>query len=102
MTDKTPNTKDRLQWKWQKGAATTMADFGDPLATTDYGLCVYDGNGDAASRAPRSRPAARCNAKSPRPCWRASRSGFRYVDRDLTPAGIQQLTCAPAPPARRR
>ncbi len=32
-----------------------------------------------------------CNAKSPRPCWRASRNGYRYVDRDLTPSGIQQL-----------
>ncbi|MEO6028754.1 MAG: alkaline phosphatase family protein, partial [Candidatus Binatia bacterium] len=91
VTDKSPDTKDRLQWKWQKGAATTLADFGDPLATTGYGLCVYDGT--ATLRASAAIPAAgTCNAKSPRPCWRASRSGFRYVDRDLTPAGVQQLT----------
>jgi hypothetical protein len=91
VTDKMPDTKDRLQWKWQKGAATTVADFGDPTTTTGYGLCVYDGTGALLSEA--AIPAGgTCNAKSPRPCWRASRSGFRYVDRDLTPAGVQQLT----------
>lgn len=91
VTDKMPDTKDRLQWKWQKGAATTVADFGEPTTTTGYGLCVYDGTGALISEA--AVPAGgTCNAKSPRPCWRASRSGFRYVDRDLTPAGVQQLT----------
>jgi len=90
VTDKSPDTKDRLQWKWQKGAAA-VADFGDPTTTTGYGLCVYDGSGALISDA--AIPAGgTCNAKSPRPCWRASRSGFRYVDRDLTPAGVQQLT----------
>jgi hypothetical protein len=91
VTDKSPDTKDRLQWKWQKGAATALADFGDPLATTGYGLCVYDGTGALVSSAA-IPPGGTCNAKSPRPCWRASRSGFRYVDRDTTPAGVQQLT----------
>jgi predicted AlkP superfamily pyrophosphatase or phosphodiesterase len=90
VTDEIPDTKDRLQWKWQTGATTTLADFGDPLATTGYALCVYDGAG--ALRSSAAIPAGgTCNAKSPRPCWRASRSGFRYVDRDLTPAGVQQL-----------
>jgi hypothetical protein len=91
VTDKSPDTKDRLQWKWQKGTATAVADFGDPTTATGYGLCVYDGTGALLSQA--AIPAGgTCNAKSPRPCWRASRSGFRYVDRDLTPAGVQQLT----------
>ena len=90
VTDKTPDTKDRLQWKWQKGAATTVAAFGDPLINTAYGLCIYDGGSTLIASA--TIPAGgTCNAKSPRPCWRASRNGFRYVDRDLTPSGIQQL-----------
>jgi len=83
--------KSSVAWKWQKGAVTTMADFGDPLTTTAYGLCIYDGNANLVATA--AIPAGgTCNAKSPRPCWRASRNGYRYVDRDLTPAGIQQLT----------
>jgi hypothetical protein len=90
LRDKTPDAKDRLQWKWIKGAATTKADFGDPTATTGYALCLYDGNGDLISSA--TIPAAgTCNAASPRPCWRASASGYRYVDKDLTPSGIQQV-----------
>jgi hypothetical protein len=32
-----------------------------------------------------------CNAASPRPCWRDSGTGYRYTDRDLTPAGVQQV-----------
>jgi hypothetical protein len=33
---------DIYTWRWQAGSATTVADFGDPLATTDYVLCIYD------------------------------------------------------------
>jgi hypothetical protein len=33
---------DIYTWRWQAGSATTLADFGDPLATTDYVLCIYD------------------------------------------------------------
>jgi hypothetical protein len=34
--------KSKLGWKWTKGAATSLADFGDPIADTAYALCVYD------------------------------------------------------------
>jgi hypothetical protein len=96
VTDKTPDAKDRLLWKWQQGAATAVADFGDPTTTTTYGLCIYDGAGALASET--AIPAGgTCNAKSPRPCWRAARSGYRYVDRDLTPAGVQQLLLRAGP-----
>ena len=37
MADKSPDSKDRLQWKWLKGTATSVADFGAPLTATDYG-----------------------------------------------------------------
>ncbi len=90
LRNRTPDTKDRLLWKWLKGAATAKSDFGDPTTTTGYRLCVYDG--DATLIATAAIPAAgTCNTASPRPCWRASASGYRYVDRDLTPDGIQQL-----------
>jgi hypothetical protein len=86
-----PDTKDRLQWKWLKGSATTKADFGNPLASTSYALCVYDGNANLIAQA--DVPAGgSCNAKSPRPCWRENGRGFRYIDRDLTPHGVAQLT----------
>jgi len=40
-----PNTKDALKWKWLAGNRTTVADFGDPRATTSYQLCLYDQSG---------------------------------------------------------
>ncbi len=90
------DAKDRLQWKWGKGAATAKSDFGDPLVDTDYRLCLYDGQGTLLSH--ESAPAAgTCNAKSPKPCWRESASGFRYVDHDLTPDGVQQLVLRAGP-----
>ena len=86
---RTPSTKNRLLWKW-KGAATTKPEFGNPVTSTGYSLCIYDGNADLIST--EAIPAGGdCNAASPRPCWRESASGFRYIDRDLTPSGIQQL-----------
>src|SRR5262245_40763789 len=33
---------DIYTWRWRPGSATDLADFGDPLTTTDYALCFYD------------------------------------------------------------
>jgi hypothetical protein len=83
----TPDIKDRLLWKWKHGAATSIADFGNPPASTGYALCMYDGAGLLLEGA--SAPAdGSCNG---RPCWRATRSGFRYVDPALTPSGLRQI-----------
>lgn len=30
-----------LSWKWSKGQATTLADFGDPVHNDEYALCIY-------------------------------------------------------------
>ncbi len=92
----TPDTKDRLQWKWGKGSATAKSEFGNPRVDTDYRLCLYDGEDTLLSHA--SAPAGgSCNAKSPKPCWKENANGFRYVDRDLTPDGVQQLTLRAGP-----
>jgi hypothetical protein len=84
------DTKDRLQWTWGKGEDTPKSAFGNPTVDTDYRLCVYDGESTLLTHAGAPAGGA-CNAKSPKPCWRESASGFRYVDRDLTPSGVQQL-----------
>jgi hypothetical protein len=36
--------KDRLGWHWGVGEETTLEDYGDPTAATNYALCVYDGD----------------------------------------------------------
>jgi hypothetical protein len=80
------NGKPRLVWKWTRGAATSHADFGNPLSTTSYSLCVYD-----ASQALRVATAPGGGTCAGRPCWTARSQGFRYVDRELTPTGAERL-----------
>ena len=47
MRDRAADDLDQLAWKWSSGAATAKADFGNPLSTTSYRLCVYDVAGGA-------------------------------------------------------
>ena len=35
------NSKNKLLWKWLKGPAVDVADFGDPTDDTAYTFCVY-------------------------------------------------------------
>ena len=82
--------KDRLAWKWAKGPLTAKADFGIPTSATDYELCVYDGNDTllVSARAPKGDT---CRTNEVRNCWKETSKGYRYVDRDLTPDGLQQV-----------
>jgi hypothetical protein len=88
--------KDRLYWKWAKGMLTAKGDFGIPTETTDYALCVYDGNDDLllSARAPAGET---CRTNELRNCWKENVKGFRYVDRDLTPDGLQQVLLKAGP-----
>jgi hypothetical protein len=62
-----------VQWKWGKGAATLKSEFGTPLTSSAFALCLYDANGVVLAA---SAPAGGlCGTK---PCWRESGSGFGY------------------------
>ncbi len=82
--------RDRLVWEWRRGEATSVADFGDPLATTGYALCVYDqvdGN-PTLVLSPVVLGGATCGG---RPCWEATRRGFVYVNEEDPPDGICRI-----------
>jgi uncharacterized delta-60 repeat protein len=83
----TDPAKNQLQWKWAAGTATVLTDFGDPVNTDSYYLCLYD-NGQLASTT--TIPAGgSCSGK---PCWKASgTSGFGFKSKTLTPDGAAQL-----------
>ena len=87
LRDQSDDRKDALQWKWGKGAATTVADLGDPTADTRYDLCMYDGT-DALAASAAAPAGGTCGA---RPCWTATKTGFRYLQKALTPNGLQTL-----------
>jgi hypothetical protein len=75
--------KTRLAWKWSKGAATTLADLGDPLTTRITGLCVYSG-----------APARLLELRVPPDAlrWKAKgTTGFAYADRTGSADGAKRI-----------
>ncbi len=76
--------RNALVWDWARGAATTKADFGDPVTSDGYALCAYDG-GALVMRA--TAPAG--SACPGRTGWRSTPSGFRYRSRARTPDGLR-------------
>ena len=90
--------KQRLVWKWRGGPAA-MEDFGDPLTSTDYTLCIYTG-------APPTRvmevTAPGDGTCSGRPCWKARGNGNRvrrysYVDHDHSSDGLARVVLRTRP-----
>lgn len=69
----------KLIWSWGGGSATSAADFGDPTATTDYALCVFDYAAGTPQRVFAQTLAGSSTCGS-RACWKASSSGFSYRD----------------------
>ena len=74
----------------ESGAATTVADFGDPTATTGYRLCAWDTTGGVPRLVASTGIGAgtTCDGAA---CWRATRTGFRYKDRSASVEGVRQL-----------
>jgi cysteine-rich repeat protein len=86
LKDKTPDTADVVTWKWTKGAATTLAELGDPATNTDYVACLYDGAA-ALLMTLRMPAGGTCGSA---PCWKPKDSkGFTYSDKERTPDGVK-------------
>jgi uncharacterized delta-60 repeat protein len=83
--------KAQLAWSWVKGAATTKADFGNPVASDTYELCVYDGTPALIATATAPAGGVCGPVRKPKPCWKATKTGFVYADKELTPDGLQSL-----------
>jgi len=64
--------RDKLVWRWSKGAATTPAEIGDPTSTTSYFLCLYRADGTALM--------GYATIPSDATKWSARGTGFAYRD----------------------
>jgi len=104
LRDDASDARDKLAWTWAGGQATTPADFGDPVTTDDYTLCVFD----QTATAPRLliRSAAPAASTCPygaygEPCWRAlgtppGNTGFGYRSSGLLlPDGLARVMLTP-------
>jgi hypothetical protein len=83
---------DKVVWRWRGAASLDKVALGLPASVTGFSLCVYDQQRLALSA---SIPAGGvCDGH---PCWRELPTGYRYVDPDGTPNGIQKLQMRAGP-----
>jgi uncharacterized delta-60 repeat protein len=86
--------KTKEQWSWQKGADTTLVDFGDPIGGDTTLLCTYDESGMTpvlTSYAVLSGGSV-CKGK---PCWRVKgTTGLSYTDPTRAAFGIGSVKLA--------
>ncbi len=81
--DTSDPTKDKLIFKWIKGAATTQAEFGVPTGTTNYSLCVYAGTTETL--------VAEANVPGGANWSAISTKGYKYKEGTGTADGIQKV-----------
>jgi cysteine-rich repeat protein len=88
MKNKSPDKADQVAWKWTKGAATTLGDFGLPYLSDSYELCVYDATPSVLFHG--HFPAGgTCHGVA---CWKTlPGKGYLYKDKDRTPDGMEKL-----------
>ncbi len=87
MKNRINDRSDSVTWKWARGSATALADFGNPLADGTYRFCVYDD--DVLILAAGIPEGDTCGAK---PCWKAKGAkGFSWADGPATRDGIKSI-----------
>jgi hypothetical protein len=78
------DTKDKLIWKWSKGADSLLSDFADPTSTAEYALCFYAGPSADLLKQISVPPSATK--------WSAAGSkGYKYKDQAGTAGGITKI-----------
>jgi hypothetical protein len=78
---------DVITYQWLQGEVLENFELGDPTATTDYTLCLFDGTGLLQLSA--SVPAGgSCDGND---CWRARPKGYKYTDPLRRAAGITKI-----------
>ncbi len=95
--------KQRLAWRWGKGAWVLPGQFGDPSQSSGYALCLYDGSGLLfyAATVPAS---ASCDGG---PCWRglvnrSGSAGWKFKDRAGRYDGLQNILVKPGSQGKSR
>ena len=70
---------DRFEWTWTKGPATDLSEFGNPVESTYYDVCLYDESGTARLIFESGVRAGEICPPYNRTCWQPVRDvGFQY------------------------
>ena len=80
LTIKNPGdpTKSKLIWKWSNGPALVAGDFGDPVGSTSYGLCVYAGTTAVGIELGIASVSG----------WKSTSTGFKFSDPNASGDGV--------------
>lgn len=85
LRNASPDTRDSLSWRWLKGGATTLADFGNPTVSDGFELCLFDETAGIPTLALDTVIPAGAS-------WTSTNRGFKYSDRTLQNGGVRSLT----------
>jgi hypothetical protein len=95
FVDKPNDKRDRLLWRWGKGAHTLASEFGNPSTTTDYALCVFDEIDETPMLVSETIIPAGSS-------WTPIASGYRYRDKTRANHGVQRVLLKAGPEGRAR
>jgi uncharacterized delta-60 repeat protein len=86
-----PPGADHVVWSVDRGPGALLEDFGDPIATDDITLCLYDETAPVPRRVfAATAPAGGTCGRSP--CWRTVGGGaFRYRDPAGAAGGLRTI-----------
>jgi cysteine-rich repeat protein len=87
IKDRDDAARDRITWRWKKGAEVPLASLGDPIGGDSYELCIFDESGPESLLAfAAAIPGGGMCGNAP--CWREKgKAGFRYARADGAPDG---------------
>jgi hypothetical protein len=90
IKDNSDNTKDKLVYKWLKGALPSVqADYADPTDTADYTLCIYTGASPTLVAEADVAPGGTCSGAD---CWKPiSTKGYKFKDKPGTQDGVTKI-----------
>ena len=87
--------KEITTWRWRTTANVGLTDFGDPVHTTSYSLCIYAGPSATLVQELHAPPDGSCLGK---PCWKQHDSKrIRYRDHSGSNDGLTHINLRAGP-----
>jgi len=77
-----------FNWTWKSASTVLPGDFGDPVLTDHYALCMWDESGPTPTLIMRALAPAGQQCTPTKGCWATTATGVGYRDRVRTPEGI--------------
>ena len=88
MVSQPDSAPDKVTFKWKKGPAIALGDFGAPFGDTSYELCIYDEAGGVPFNAYHGQPTGGCGTAA---CWTLSSMGRKFKSKTGAPDGITNV-----------